>query len=76
VTIHNGGIAVKAPGSENDFSRRLIKNFSRVFDFLKMGLYPLESIKYKSKPALAVGFLSFKNLHCASVINKKRIALM
>jgi hypothetical protein len=59
VTIHNEGIDVKAPGSNNDVPHRKIKNFSRVFDFLNMRLCPLESIKYKSKPALAVGFLSF-----------------
>jgi len=49
----------------------MIKNFSHVFGFLKMWLYPLESIKYKSKPALAFGCLSLKNLQYGSVINKK-----
>jgi patatin-like phospholipase/acyl hydrolase len=71
LTIHNEVIVVKAPDSNNDFSHRMIKNFSRVFGFLKMWLYPLESIKYKSKPALAVGCLSFKNLQNASLINDK-----
>jgi len=71
VTINNEVIAVKAPDSNNDISHRMIKNFCRVFGFLKMWLYPLESIKYKSKPALAFGCLSFKNLQNASVIDEK-----
>jgi hypothetical protein len=71
VTTHSEVTAVKAPGSKNDFSHRMIKNLSRVFGFLKMWLYSLESIKCKSKPAPAVECLSFKNLQCSSVINKK-----
>jgi hypothetical protein len=69
--MHNDVTAVKAPGTRNDISRRIIKNFCRVLGFPKVRLYPLESIKYKSKSTQAVGYLSFKNMQCASVIKKK-----
>jgi len=72
VAIRNEDICNKTPGFKyRFFSHGMIKNFVGVFGFLKIRFQPLKSIKYKWKPALAIGFLSFQNLQCAAVINTK-----